>query len=108
VSRYDFTIALLSLLARMVAEGERPIMDYVKRSDEEQNRLYAQGLSKCDGLLKVSAHQVGRAADIYFLAPDDSELVPPVKGHTYWHEHWERLGGKPMLDWDRGHYELRS
>lgn len=106
MTREEFTEQICRLILRMREEGEAPILDYVKRWAEEQNRLYMAGLSKCDGYVKISQHQRGRAADIYFL--DQSRgagLAAPIHGHEYWHEVWEEMGGKPMIDWDQGHFE---
>ena len=49
MNRVEFTRNLVNLLAAMMLEGEHPIIDYVKRSDEEQKRLFMKGKSKCDG-----------------------------------------------------------
>ena len=104
MKRKEFTKALAKLLLDMVLKGEEPLLDYVKRSDEEQARLFEQGLSKCDGIEKESRHQRGCAADIYF-ADDKGHLVEPKKGWKYWHDRWMEFGGKPMIDWDKGHFE---
>jgi len=90
----------------MYKEKENAIVDYIKRSDEEQMRLYIKGLSKCDGVRTISAHQRGKAVDIYFLNENLSEVVPPKKGHEYWHKYWKRYcKGQPMIEWDQGHFE---
>ena len=106
MTRTEFTEKLARLILRMRTEGEDPILDYVKRSEEEQWRLFQSGLSKCDGFRKKSTYQFGRAADIYFLDPGGSGSIgPPIKGHEYWHDVWEEMGGKDMIDWDRGYFE---
>jgi len=90
----------------MEAEGENPILDFAKRSDAEQKRLFDAGLSKCDGVIKESRHQRGMAVDIYFDTDmEHPGLEEPAKGWLYWHERWERMGGSPMIVWDRGHFE---
>jgi hypothetical protein len=89
----------------MFLDEEQPILDYLKRSPEEQNRLFKEGKSKCDGYEKVSRHQSGKAADIYFLNEDCSGLADPIRGWEYWHNYWEKLGGRPMIIWDKGHFE---
>ncbi len=103
VNRIDFTRQLNNLIAGMILEGEHPILDYVKRSPEEQKRLFDAGLSKCDGVNNISQHQIGVAADIYFV--EDGKLVEPKKGFDYWHRNWEEKGGRPMIEWDKGHWE---
>lgn len=88
----------------MAGDGEHPILDFVKRSTEEQKRLFDLGLSKCDGTIIISAHQFGKAADICFVK--DGKLSDPVKGFDYWHQIWEsKYGGKSMIDWDKNHFE---
>ena len=105
MNRLEFTHQLANLLAAMMLDKEQPIIDYVKRSKEEQTRLFGLGLSECDGVEKISAHQRARAVDIYFLSEDLTSLVDPNKGWEYLHKYWERKGGKPMIEWDKGHFE---
>lgn len=121
--RTDFTIALGRLLVEMALEGEYPILDYVKRATEEQQRLFAIGrrfndegeviavdndrkVTNCDGVHKTSDHQYALAADIFFEDPNDRdlELDAPFKGWNYWHDRWTALGGAPMIPWDKGHF----
>ncbi|MDD1776242.1 MAG: hypothetical protein LUP94_02685, partial [Candidatus Methanomethylicus sp.] len=101
MTRVEFTHKLNNLIAGMILEGEHPIIDFVKRSDEEQMRLFIKGLSKCDGVRNISQHQRGLAVDIYFV--EDGQLVDPKMGWEYWHINWEEKGGKPILDWDKVH-----
>lgn len=106
MTRLEFTKNICSLILEMITRGERPVLDYVKRSDDEQLRLYDLGLSKCDGTNKVSQHQRGRASDIYFLSEDGNELVEPVFTHEYWHGVWEEsYGGQKIIEWDKSHFE---
>jgi len=105
VNRLEFTHQIVNLLAAMMLDKEQPIIDYVKRSDMEQKRLFDLGLSKCDGIYIISGHQRGKAIDIYFLSEDLLSLVNPKRGHEYWHKYWEEKGGKPMIEWDPGHFE---
>jgi hypothetical protein len=112
MNRVEFTHQIVNLLAAMMLDKEYPIIDYVKRSKEEQKRLFDLGLSKADGVNGISGHQIGKAVDIYFPDLDDvdkdmdkNELLPPKMGWEYWHKYWEEKGGKPMIDWDKGHFE---
>jgi len=113
MNRIAFTYNICQLIIEMFKEDEHPIIDYVKRSDEEQKRLFDLGKSKCDGINNISQHQRGRAVDIYFPDLDDidkdldkDELLPPKKGFEYWHKRWtDAYGGKPMISWDQGHFE---
>ena len=104
-NRMEFTYKLSILLKQMADEGERVILDYVKRSVEEQRRLFEKGLSKCDGVNIPSRHQSGMAADIYFETEDYKMLEDPQLGWEFWHEEWEELGGKPIIMWDKNHFE---
>lgn len=106
--RTSFTSALSLLLLHMDANKDRPVLDFVKRSKEEQKRLYEEGKTECDGERQVSRHQVGLAADVYLLTPEGG-LVDwkevPGKVQEY-HTYWEVLGGKPVVPWDLGHFEF--
>ena len=104
MTRIEFTAALARLLSLMVAAGEFPALDYVKRSPEEQKLLFDRGLSKCDGVKILSRHQFGMAADIYFIR--DNSLRDPLQGFEHWHKVWEDFGGKPMIGFDKGHFEF--
>ena len=104
MNRIEFTYNICQLIIEMFAAGEQPIIDFVKRSDQEQKRLYDAGFSKCDGIEVISKHQFGMAADIYFVK--DGKLVEPIHGHEYWHKRWEEAyRGQLMISWDAGHYE---
>ena len=105
MNRLEFTRLISALIIEMSRQEENPILDFVKRSDEEQKRLYDMGLSKCDGTNVISMHQRGKAADIYFL--EDGQLAPPKKGYAYWHEIWKNWGGEPEISWDEGHFEAK-
>ena len=102
-SRLEFNKKLLVLLNEMAEAGENWLIDFVKRSDEEQYRLFKEGKSKCDGKTNFSLHQYGRAIDIYFQ--DRGSIVPPKMGWEHWHQRWVELGGHPEISWDRGHFE---
>lgn len=103
MTRIEFTINIIQLVRQMILLGEHPVIDYVKRSPEEQKRLFDAGLSKCDGTNVVSKHQVGRAMDIYFI--EENKFSDPKMGFQYWHGIWEGWGGRPEISWDRSHFE---
>jgi hypothetical protein len=104
MNRIEFTYNICQLIIEMFKEDESPIIDYVKRSNEEQMHLFQEGKSKCDGIKNVSKHQLGKAADIYFI--EDGKLIDPKKGWEYWHKRWvEAYGGQEMISWDKGHFE---
>ncbi|MBA7613773.1 hypothetical protein ES703_21029 [subsurface metagenome] len=105
MKRREFThmVELLLHQASLLRPYE-PIIDYCKRSAQEQNRLYKKGLSKLDGYKKKSQHQFGKAIDIYLVR----------KGKISWakwryevlHDYWVKIGGKPMISWDIAHFEV--
>ena len=103
MTRLEFSKKIVALLHDMTLLGEHYIIDFVKRSDEEQNRLFKEGKSKCDGIKNRSKHQSGCAMDIYFI--EDGKIAPPKMGFDHWHKRWEGWGGKPQISWDRGHFE---
>ena len=105
MTRVEFTKKITLLLLEMIKRGDNPIIDYVKRSDWEQHRLFVLGKSKCDGHKNHSMHQFGKAADIYFIGEDD-KIDWSREKYEYWHKVWhEKFGGKKIIDWDIGHYE---
>ena len=104
MTRVEFTKTIVELLEGMKNVGEHPIIDFVKRSAEEQNRLFKEGKSKCDGYKVLSKHQSGKAMDIYFIGKD-GKLADPQYGWEYWHEWWDKMGGSPMIEWDKMHFE---
>lgn len=104
--RPEFTAALAELLRYIINEGDSPIVDFVKRSDAEQERLYRAGLSRCDGKTKISKHQTGEAADIYLLVDGKLHDWNANDCWSKYHAFWEELGGKPVIEWDKGHFEF--
>lgn len=108
MNRSEFTHKISSLILDMISLGERPLIDEVKRSKEEQKRMYDKKLSKLTGEPgSISQHQLGRACDIYFLSEDGTKLVDPIYGHEHWHKVWElKYGGNVMISWDKGHFEV--
>jgi hypothetical protein len=104
--RTDFSIALARLIIHADELGYLSMIDYVKRSTEEQQRLFKLKLSKCDGIKNRSYHQNAQAGDVYFSKKD----TPGVINYNIcveMHEYWVSLGGEPMIDWDKSHFELR-
>lgn len=104
-NRREFTIKIVGLINEMFSTGESPIIDFVLRSAEEQNRLFKAGKSQRDGYKKISAHQTGKAMDLYFINPDGSFDWNPEK-YIKWHSVWEKkYGGAKAISWDLGHWE---
>jgi D-alanyl-D-alanine dipeptidase len=114
MDRVEFTSKITMLLLAMIQEGEHPILDYAKRSDEEQHRLWQIGrdengnkigksVTNCDGVKNVSGHQRGRALDILFI--ENGTVSAPKKGWIYWHDEWVKMGGGREISWDEDHFE---
>jgi len=109
MKKSDFTIKVAELILWIEKQGWYPLLDYALRSTEEQQRLFKEGKSKCDGVTNFSAHQYGKmpgrfAVDLYIHDGDKSIVKEDlyVKAHNY----WTTLGGKPMLRWDQAHFEV--
>jgi len=111
MNRRQFTKNIATLLTEMVEAGDMPVMDYVLRSAEEQNRLFQKGVSGCDGYKKKSRHQSGKAMDIYLVKTrkDGSVYVDynwtDTEKCNKWHKRWVELGGRKMITFKnrRGH-----
>ncbi len=90
----------------MIAAEETPIIDYAMRSASEQHGLFEQGKTQCDGFKIISKHQLGKAIDIYLVDQNGNVVFgwDAVKAER-WHNRWEELGGKPIIGWDKGHFE---
>lgn len=95
-----------------------------KRTAQDQNKLYKDGLSKLDGYEKVSYHQSGKAVDIYVWihggASWNEDYLTILAGHILGTAkrlgielHWGGdFDGDWNLDegdsWDKVHFELRD
>jgi len=117
-TRRDFTIMLgnqiLFMAAALEPLGMAPQADWLMRSLYDQQQLYLKGLSKCDGISKVSAHQKGLAADILVIGRNPAgklAMMDPSKDcQEVWEQirqHWVDMGGEPMIEWDRLHFEVK-
>ena len=96
----------------MIADGNQPIIDYCLRSQEEQEMLFKQGVTKDDGITHVSAHQKALAADIYFVVPEfdgtvfiDFDCSYTEELQRKYHDLWVSWGGRPIIEWDKDHYQ---
>lgn len=105
MKRIEFThmVELLLHQASML-HPYRPIIDYCKRSADEQKRLFKQKKSRLDGKKRKSKHQFGKAIDIYLVKGGQISWTP--WRYIILHEYWEKIGGKPMISWDLGHFEV--
>jgi len=111
MNRREFTTGITKLIQEMIDAGEQPVIDYVLRSAQEQKRLFDEGKSKCDGTIKLSNHQKGTAMDIYLCSYKAEGLGVSIDFKwnrtktDKWHARWQKLGGKPMIEWDLPHFE---
>jgi peptidoglycan L-alanyl-D-glutamate endopeptidase CwlK len=91
------------------------------RTAEDQNAIFKEGNSKCDGYKKESYHQSGNALDIIptgeapytqtrkfnkfaqimFKTWQELLVSGEVKGVLYWGGHWGESG------WDKPHWEIK-
>jgi len=104
--RIEMTEAVAALLQYMINEGDTPIIDFVKRTDHEQAYLFGLGLSRKDGVKKISKHQTAEAIDIYLIENGKLHDWNADDRWSKYHDFWEESGGKPVIDWDKGHFEF--
>lgn len=109
MKRHAFTKRVARLIMWIDGSGWYPLLDYALRSTEEQQRLFEEGKSRCDGVNEISAHQYpdagGRyAVDIYMHDGDFD--IAKKRLYEQAHQFWEAMGGKPMLSWDIAHFEV--
>jgi len=94
-------VALLIQYVRLVCPYD-PIIDWCKRSGQEQARMFKLGLSECDGVKKRSDHQDAKAIDLYL--GKGSKLIWDKALYRKLHKFWSLLGGKEMIPGDIGHF----
>jgi len=107
MNRREFTKNIATLILQMITDGNEPVIDYLLRSTEEQQRLFAKGVTKCDGIKKISQHQKALAADIYFVVDGkvDFSYFKTAELAIKYHDLWVTMGGRTMISWDKPHYE---
>ena len=109
MKKWQFTENKAKLVLWCRAQGYYVFEDYSLRGAEEQKRLFDMGLSECDGVNDISAHQYGKhpqghfASDLY-MCGDDWNIENP-EPYERAHDFWSTLGGAPMISWDKGHFE---
>ena len=104
MTRAEFTYKIAQLIVWTKEDaGLDLIADWLLRDLETQKRMFGQGKSKCDGIVKVSAHQSGKALDIYII--DKGVLSWDKAIFNILHDKWDEMGGAPRIDWDLGHFE---
>lgn len=108
--RIKFTEMVTRLIRYARSVGYDVILDWALRPRDVQNQMYEQGLSKCDGVTKISQHQRGLAIDLYIIEDDkDFRLVISNDKEKYkkLHEYWSSIGGEEIINWDGGHFEVK-
>jgi hypothetical protein len=111
-TRAEFTLKISQLVLQMAKDGHIPVYDYLMRHRIEQMFFFELGRSKCDGIVKLSDHQLGCACDIYFVINGqicfDYDKSPLAKELAKkYHDEWVKMGGQPMIEWDKGHYAMK-
>ncbi len=103
MTRRQFTlmVGLLIAYVRFVCPYD-PIIGDVKRSRQEQARVFKLKLSKRDGVKKISDHQTGKGIDLYL--GKGRKLIWSRALYRKLHKFWELLGGKKMIFWDLSHF----
>ena len=103
MNRRQFTKNSAKLITEMVEAGDMPVIDYVLRSAIGQKEMFDNNVSGCDGYIKKSAHQFGKAMDIYLVKLNskgnpyiDYNWTDDEKAYK-WHKRWQELGGKGMI-----------
>ena len=104
MTRSNFTQCVGQLIHQASLFGFDVILDWVKRDRETQKRMFDQGLSKADGTNKISAHQIGKAVDLYII--EGGKISEDKHKYQMLHDYWMILGGKPMINWDLAHFEV--
>jgi len=117
MKRKEFSTKFIEFMYEVIHQGYVPILDWGFRNTLVQKSLFKEGVTKCDGIVKISAHQKGVAEDVYFML--GGEIVfdwdnPKGKHYTEinnvydkLHKIWEsKYGGQKMISWDKGHFEL--
>ena len=80
---FNYKFAILTIYAKL--RGIKFICTSYTRTAEEQNRLFKEGKSQCDGYKKISMHQKDRARDIVII----TDKAKPIWKRT---EDYETLG----------------
>lgn len=95
----------LSKLIQFANDNGFPVtLSYAKRTKAGQKELFLAGKSKCDGEIKRSDHQDGKAYDLYIIF--DGKICQEKAKYDILHEYWELLGGKPMIQFSNGTFDM--
>ncbi len=115
MKRHEFSQMVSMLLAWIDSKGWYALISYAERSREEQKRLFQANKTKCDGEIKISAHQYQDAGgkyaiDIYIHDGDGN--IQKKQLYLEAHQYWDMLDGipmddGPMIEWDWAHFEAQ-
>lgn len=112
MNQREFTKNIATLILEMVSDGNSPALNDVHRALVAQQDAFKNGFSKDDGIEHISAHQKSLAADIYFVVTNadgsveiDYECEKTAPLHRKYHDRWVAMGGRPIIEWDKDHYQ---
>lgn len=91
--RIEFLQQIASLLSYAKSKGYDIICAAFHRTPEEQNALYKKGLSRCDGYIILSSHQLWLAMDLY-LIKDGVLVLDRCPEYEDMGKYWRELGGR--------------
>ena len=115
LKRWEFERKFALLVTKAAIQNIRFITTSFLRTPEQQNSLFLQGLTNCDGYKKKSMHQLGRARDIVILDAEGDLVWVHTADYDYLGNTWEAMGGTHGGRWfkegktkfnDIFHYEM--
>ena len=99
---FNYKFGLLSVYAGII--GIRFICTSYTRTPAEQNKLFREGKSGCDGYDEKSYHQLDRARDIVIVDKVDDKSNIPVwernKDYELLGKFWRSIDGRWGGDWE--------
>jgi len=95
---FNMKFALLTIYANI--EGIDFIVTSYSRTAQEQNILFKQGKSLCDGYEKISYHQKDRARDIVLITPENDLIWARTPEYEKLGAFWKAIGGRWGGDWE--------
>ena len=91
-AKFEHTFAIFTFYSR--SRGISFITTSFLRTAEEQEKLFKEGKSGCDGKTRISKHQKGRARDIVIIDKNGNPIWDYITDYDVLGELWEQLGGK--------------
>lgn len=90
--RIDFFYKISKLIVEAYLQDIKVFPFSFFRTPEEQKKLYNQGLSKCDGIVKKSKHQLWKAIDL-MIFKDGKGINIRTPEYERLGEIWKSLNG---------------